>query len=111
VVKWITNFWNRLFLKKIPIKKCWLCEKPSLELNECCNHLYCNSCFSEHNTQFHNPLRPEPENIVPREKKTNTYDDYTVSDPTNSGVMRYSHKKPLSREEKLQKDLEDGYRW
>jgi hypothetical protein len=115
-------------------KQCWLCEdeEPSLELYNCCNHYYCEFHFSEHNIKFHtrdppedivltkrdppddivSPKRDPPENTVFSETRKNTNDNYTVSDPTNYGVMRYSFgKKIRSREEKLQKELEDGYRW
>jgi hypothetical protein len=44
-------------------------------------------------------------------KYLNNSGSYTVSDPTNKGVMRYqAHKKPVVSEERHQKELEDNYR-
>lgn len=133
MIKWLANFWNRFFFNEtLPINdissnneifptQCWLCEEPSSELYNCCNHHYCKSCFSEHNIKFHTrappedivfPKRDPPEVIVFSETRKKIDDNYRVSDPTNHGVMRYSFgKKIRSREENIQKELEDGYRW
>jgi hypothetical protein len=114
MAKWFKDMRNWLSIKAGSGKKCFLCGKVSkLNVYECCNHTYCAFCFSEHNAKFHvDQILDSKPKQKPKIKRTISNNDYTVIDPVNKGVMRYRFgKKPLTKEEKHQKELEDGYRW
>lgn len=115
MAKWFKDMRNWLSIKAGSGKKCFLCGKVSkLNVYECCNHTYCAFCFSEHNAKFHvDQILDSKPKQKPKIKRTIIDpDNFTVVDSTKKGVMSYKFgKRPLTKEEKHQKELEDGYRW
>ena len=118
--QWLENLRNFLFPKK-----CCLCGKKG-ELFNCCDEYYCSNCLCDHtkklhfnaiihptNSFFYEKSKPHQlNNHEPLQQNSLIDSKYIVRDPKNKGSMQYSFgQNTHSKEEKRQKELEDGWRY